>query len=43
MKTPCDDCKANDRCPKICTKYEKWFKAKWREIRKAAGVIDDKS
>lgn len=40
---PCDDCNEPICFAKNCTKWERWFKAQWRDLQRKAGVkIDGK-
>nr|DAP22432.1 MAG TPA: C2H2 type zinc-finger protein [Bacteriophage sp.] len=38
QENPCGGCGKKTGCPSGCVVWEAWFRKKWREIRKAAGV-----
>lgn len=39
-RLPCNNCKKKDNCGDFtfCTRYEMWFRLRWREIQRRFGV-----
>lgn len=35
ISEPCPLCNLNKSCDKPCDRFEKWFKNKWKELRKS--------